>query len=372
MSIRVMTQVWDHSTQKGSALLLLLALADHAADDGFCWPGIERLAKRVRMSSRSVMRKIQDLENSKEIAVVRQLGQHNWYVVSVGMTDDEVKDVFATRKLQWEAGPVQKRGERQGVYVIGGDGYYKIGHATDIDRRISQLKVQSPFPVETICVIEGDDYAETERKLHEHYAAKRTNGEWFRLTSIDIEALKTFDTSDNSVTPDIQVPTSDKNGGTSDKNDKTTDIAMSDEPSLEPSLEPSEEKQEGATAPPPPEPPAQDDDSPSEEKEPEKTGPPQAIAAYRAVFHSYPRKETYGFIVTAVGSRPDRLQLWTRICTEWLLRGYNKYNIRGLIDCFHKGQVGNGRHDKQGGGIDEFLEIAAELGAQERAAAYGD
>jgi hypothetical protein len=35
MSIRVMTKVWDHSTQKGSTLLLLLALADHAADDGF-------------------------------------------------------------------------------------------------------------------------------------------------------------------------------------------------------------------------------------------------------------------------------------------------------------------------------------------------
>ena len=41
MSIRVMTQVWDTSEQKGSALLLLLALADHAADDGFCWPGIQ-------------------------------------------------------------------------------------------------------------------------------------------------------------------------------------------------------------------------------------------------------------------------------------------------------------------------------------------
>jgi hypothetical protein len=134
---------------------------------------------------------------------------------------------------------------------------------------------------------------------------------------------------------------------------------------------PPKRKERGATAPTPPEPPVQDDDPPLQEKEPEKAGPPEAIQAYRAAFHSYPRKETYGFIVTAVGSRPDRLQLWTRICTEWLLRGYNKYNIKGLIECFHKGQVGNGRHDKRSGGIEEFLDIAAEYRAEERAAAYG-
>ena len=34
MSIRVMSEVWDRSTQKGAALLLLLALADHANDKG--------------------------------------------------------------------------------------------------------------------------------------------------------------------------------------------------------------------------------------------------------------------------------------------------------------------------------------------------
>ena len=124
--------------------------------------------------------------------------------------------------------------------------------------------------------------------------------------------------------------------------------------------EPTEEEGErGASAPAPPGP-------------PKKGDVPQAISVYRDVFRSYPRKETYGFIATAVGSQPDQLRTWARICTDWLLSGYNKYNIRGLIECFHKGQVGNGRHDgARGGGLDEFLEIAAEFGAQE-AAAYGD
>jgi len=42
MSIKVMSYVWEASKAKGSELLLLLAIADHAADDGYCWPGIPR------------------------------------------------------------------------------------------------------------------------------------------------------------------------------------------------------------------------------------------------------------------------------------------------------------------------------------------
>ena len=40
MSIKRMNAVWNLSKQSGSALLVLLALADRADDDGFCWPGL--------------------------------------------------------------------------------------------------------------------------------------------------------------------------------------------------------------------------------------------------------------------------------------------------------------------------------------------
>ena len=102
MSIRVMTTVWDQSAQKGSALLLLLSLADHAADDGFCWPGVERLAQKIRMSERSVTRLLKNLEDDGELYVIRQNGQHNWYVVRVGMTD---QDVIGTLKKRGMATP---------------------------------------------------------------------------------------------------------------------------------------------------------------------------------------------------------------------------------------------------------------------------
>ncbi len=40
MSIRVMTAVWEESRAGGVALLCLLALADHADDEGWCYPAV--------------------------------------------------------------------------------------------------------------------------------------------------------------------------------------------------------------------------------------------------------------------------------------------------------------------------------------------
>jgi hypothetical protein len=55
MSIRVMTSVWDDlRTQAHSELLFLLALADWANDDGYCWPTISALATKARLSERAV------------------------------------------------------------------------------------------------------------------------------------------------------------------------------------------------------------------------------------------------------------------------------------------------------------------------------
>jgi hypothetical protein len=94
-----MSAVWKDSKQKGSSLLLLLAFADHAGDDGFCWPGYEHLAKKIRMSTRSVSRLVEQLEKDKELHVIRKQGEHNWYVVRVGMTNEDVIAVLKGRRM---------------------------------------------------------------------------------------------------------------------------------------------------------------------------------------------------------------------------------------------------------------------------------
>lgn len=97
MSIKVMTWVWEESTAKGSELLLLLALADNAADDGYCWPKIETLARKIRMSERAVMRITKTLESSGDVVVIRG-NRNNRYILVMGRKLDAINTVLKHRK----------------------------------------------------------------------------------------------------------------------------------------------------------------------------------------------------------------------------------------------------------------------------------
>ena len=74
MSIKVMSEVWEHSTHKGAALLLMLAIADHANDDGIAWPSRSRMASRIRMSVMHTRRLIRTLIKSGELIVIHPGG----------------------------------------------------------------------------------------------------------------------------------------------------------------------------------------------------------------------------------------------------------------------------------------------------------
>lgn len=97
MSIKVMARVWEQSSQKGSTLLLLLAIADHAADDGYCWPSTQTLAEKIRMSVRSVIRQIKILETLGELYVIRG-NRNNRYIVRLGMPDSQLLEVLRNRQ----------------------------------------------------------------------------------------------------------------------------------------------------------------------------------------------------------------------------------------------------------------------------------
>lgn len=68
MSIKVMTAVWDHSAHKGSELLLLLALADFAHDDGtHIYPSVATMKHKTRLSERAVQYLLRSLVASGEL-----------------------------------------------------------------------------------------------------------------------------------------------------------------------------------------------------------------------------------------------------------------------------------------------------------------
>jgi hypothetical protein len=67
-----MVELWDQSSVKGGALLVALALADKADNDTRdCWPGIDGVAKRTRLSRRQVIRCIKELTDAGILEVQR-------------------------------------------------------------------------------------------------------------------------------------------------------------------------------------------------------------------------------------------------------------------------------------------------------------
>lgn len=70
MSIKVMTLVWSKAPVQGGDLLVLLALADNADDNGNTYPGIPYIASKARMSDRNVQLCVRKMEQRGFIKIV--------------------------------------------------------------------------------------------------------------------------------------------------------------------------------------------------------------------------------------------------------------------------------------------------------------
>lgn len=108
MSVKVMTAVWEESVHKGAALLIMLALADHANDEGVSWPGLERLAQRARVSDRQAQAISTALIASGELHTLRNAGRGhtNLYLVTIGHTAQSLMNVLVQR---FNMGPEEAR-----------------------------------------------------------------------------------------------------------------------------------------------------------------------------------------------------------------------------------------------------------------------
>lgn len=76
MSVRMISRVWDYSTQKGNDLLMLLAIADFADDDGNAYPSVQTLATKCRMLQRNANKILANLRESGELEIRQNEGPH--------------------------------------------------------------------------------------------------------------------------------------------------------------------------------------------------------------------------------------------------------------------------------------------------------
>lgn len=72
MSIKVMSWVWDNSPYEGKQLLIHLALADFADDDGYCWPSQETIARKSRCSVETVRTTTRRMQADGFLSIAKQ------------------------------------------------------------------------------------------------------------------------------------------------------------------------------------------------------------------------------------------------------------------------------------------------------------
>ena len=75
-----MTAAWSTSLPHTDKLVLL-ALADNANDEGFCWPSVTTLATKCGMEQRSVTRVMERLESGDHITRKERPGRSNTYTI---------------------------------------------------------------------------------------------------------------------------------------------------------------------------------------------------------------------------------------------------------------------------------------------------
>lgn len=83
MSVDATRLVWERSKASSGALLVMLALADHANAKGEAWPSVTRLASLCRMSGRNVLRHLAALEEAGEVRREVSQGRPTHYIITL-------------------------------------------------------------------------------------------------------------------------------------------------------------------------------------------------------------------------------------------------------------------------------------------------
>jgi hypothetical protein len=98
MSIRLMTEVWSRYPKGGNKKLVLLALADYANDDGYCWPGVDLIAVKCNVSRRYVQQVTAELVDDGWLEIGVNQGPHNANMYQVKVPEGTVDAVAEHRK----------------------------------------------------------------------------------------------------------------------------------------------------------------------------------------------------------------------------------------------------------------------------------
>jgi hypothetical protein len=94
------------------------------------------------------------------------------------------------KQLSWKSTSPKATSNKSKFVYIAFDSYsdtYKIGYTGNINNRLKQLRIGNPY-LSILYFVNGG--RTLERKLHSIFEVNKVDGEWFKLSSKDIEFLK--------------------------------------------------------------------------------------------------------------------------------------------------------------------------------------
>lgn len=115
MSAKWMGYFFDDTELEGSTLLLALAIADHADNEGVAWPGVKRLAAKIRLGERRTKGLIRELVESGHLEISRQPGRGHHAVLQLKRVQ-AVTPIKAERVS--ESAPIRKGEKVHGMTPI--------------------------------------------------------------------------------------------------------------------------------------------------------------------------------------------------------------------------------------------------------------
>lgn len=104
--------------------------------------------------------------------------------------DDSTAKSPEIRKLIVSAQKLLGNEDSNFIYVLSGNGLYKIGKTKSLNRRLKELKTIFPFDIEMVYTTEVENMSDAEANLHKMFNHKQVKGEWFKLNKTDLDILK--------------------------------------------------------------------------------------------------------------------------------------------------------------------------------------
>lgn len=196
MSLDYLSNAWEGSPCTGEKLLIHLALANtYSGGQGAAT--VAYVAKMARLHNDDAHALLQEMHEDRIIHIymgpIEPIERDGTFFFTLDMyslflndPSNESEPTRSSAKQRQRPPTPPKPGY---VYVVRCGEHYKIGMTADPLRRMPQLALQLPHPPELVSLQSVSDAVGEERRLHERFAAKRLNGEWFALDEADLKAI---------------------------------------------------------------------------------------------------------------------------------------------------------------------------------------